>query len=166
MGLVPESTGEYAMDCPSPQLSHAALAAFSPLNQQRLLSYLTQLAAQRYAPATLQAIPRTLTGFLRTLPPERHAIVAADLTQTTPHDLTVFITVGQTAGLAPSTLNTTLSILAKVFAHLCDAGVMLRQPVRWRQHPLVVPQGVPKAISYAVFCVKKQKTQNASGLEN
>jgi hypothetical protein len=48
MGLVPESTGEYAMDCPSPQLSHAALAAFSPLNQQRLLSYLTQLAAQRY----------------------------------------------------------------------------------------------------------------------
>ena len=64
------------MDCPSPQLSHAALAAFSPLNQQRLLSYLTQLAAQRYAPATLQAIPRTLTGFLRTLPPERHAIVA------------------------------------------------------------------------------------------
>ena len=149
MGLVPESTGEYAMDCPSPQLSHAALAAFSPLNQQRLLSYLTQLAAQRYAPATLQAIPRTLTGFLRTLPPERHAIVAADLTQTTPHALTVFITVGQTAGLAPSTLNTTLSILAKVFAHLCDAGVMLRQPVRWRQHHLVVPQGLPKAISDA-----------------
>jgi site-specific recombinase XerD len=146
MGLVPESTGEYAMDCPSTQPYHAALAAFSSLNQQRLLPYLTQLAAQRYAPATLQAIPRTLTGFLRALPPERHAIVAADLTQTTSHDITVFITVGQTAGLAPSTLNTKLSILAKVFAHLCDEGLMLRQPVRWRQHHLVVPQGLPKAI--------------------
>jgi integrase len=134
------------MDCPSTQPYHTALAAFSPLNQQHLLPYLTQLAAQRYAPATLQAIPRTLTGFLHALPPERHAIVAADLTQTTSHDITVFITVGQTAGLAPSTLNTKLSILAKVFAHLCDEGLMLRQPVRWRRHHLIVPPGLPKAI--------------------
>jgi hypothetical protein len=52
------------MDCPSTQQYHAALAAFSPLNQQRLFPYLTQLAAQRYAPATLRAIPLTLTGSL------------------------------------------------------------------------------------------------------
>jgi site-specific recombinase XerD len=134
------------MDCPSPQLYHTALAVFSPLNQQWLLPYLTQLAAQRYAPATLQAIPRTLTGCLRALPRDRHAVVAADLTQTTSHDITVFLTAGHAAGLAPSTLNTKLSILAKVFAYLCDAGLMLRQPVRWRQHHLVVPQGLPKAI--------------------
>jgi site-specific recombinase XerD len=146
MGLVPESTGEYAMDCPSTQPYHTALAAFSPLHQQHLLPSLTQLAAQRYAPATLQAIPRTLTGFLRALPPERHAIVAADLTQTTSHDMTVFLTVGHTAGLAPSTLHTKRSILTKVCAQLCDEGLMLRQPVHWRQHHLIVPQGLPKAI--------------------
>jgi hypothetical protein len=38
---------------------------FSPLNQHRILRYLTQLASQRYAPATLRAIPLTLTGFVR-----------------------------------------------------------------------------------------------------
>src|SRR5918912_2961765 len=104
LGLVPESTGEYAMDCPSPQPYHAALAVFSSLNQQRLLPYLTQLAAQRYAPATLRAIPYTLTGFLRALPPDRAAVVAADLTQTTSQDITAFITAGQRAGPAPSPL--------------------------------------------------------------
>jgi integrase len=49
-------------------------------------------------------------------------------------------------GLAPSTLNTKLSILAKVFAHFCDDGLLARQPVRRRQHHLAVPQGLPKAI--------------------
>ena len=39
-----------------------------------------------------------------------------------------------------------LSILAKVFAHLCDEGLMLRQPVLRRQHRLLVPQALPKAI--------------------
>jgi integrase/recombinase XerD len=134
------------MDCPSTQQYHAALAAFSPLNQQRLLQYMTQLAAQRYAPATLRAIPYTLTGFLRALPPDRSAVLAADLTQTTPQDITAFITAGQRADLAPSTLNTKLSILAKVFAHFCDDGLMAQQPVRRRQHHLVVPQGLPKAL--------------------
>jgi site-specific recombinase XerD len=134
------------MDCPSTQPYHAALVAFSPLNQQRLLPYLTQLAAQRYAPATLRAIPHTLTGFLRALPPDRAAVVVADLTPTTPHDITAFITAGQRAGLAPSTLNTKLSILPKVFAHFCEDGLMTRQPVRRRQHHLLVPQGLPKAI--------------------
>ena len=134
------------MDCPSTQQYHAALAAFSPLNQQRLLPYLTQLAAQRYAPATLRAIPLTLTGFLRALPSDRAAVVTADLTQTIPQDITAFIMAGQRAGLAPSTLNTKLSILAKVFAHFCDDGPMARQPIRRRQHHLVVPQALPKAI--------------------
>ena len=134
------------MDCPITPQSHAALAAFSPLNQQRLLEYLNQLAAQRYAPATIRAIAPTVTGFLRALPPDRHAMLTADLTHTTSQDITTFLTAGHTAGLAPSTLNTKLSILTKVFAHLCDEGLMLRQPVRRRQHHLLVPQGLPKAI--------------------
>jgi len=138
------------MDCPIPPQDptqyQAALVDFSPLNQHRLLAYLAQLAARRYAPGTLRAIPYTVTGFLRALPPARHTIVAADLTETTPQDIAVFLTVGQAAGLAPSTLNTKLSILAKVFAHLCDEDLMRQQPVRWRQHHLMVPQGLPKAI--------------------
>jgi hypothetical protein len=48
------------MDCSITTQYQPALAALSPLNQHRLLHYLTQLAAQRYAPATLRAIPLTL----------------------------------------------------------------------------------------------------------
>src|SRR6266581_7228363 len=101
------------MDCPITTQYQPTLAAFSAANQQRILQYLALLATRRYAPATLQAIPRTLTGFVRALPPERHAVVADDLTCTTPQDITAFLTVGQTAGLAPSTLNTKLSGLSK-----------------------------------------------------
>jgi site-specific recombinase XerD len=134
------------MDCPITMQYQPALAAFSPLNQYRILQYLTQLASQRYAPATLRAIPLTLTGFVRALPPDRHAVLTADLTHTTSQDITTFLTAGRLAGLAPSTLNTKVSILAQVFTYLCDEGVMLLQPVRRRQHHLLVPQGLPKAL--------------------
>lgn len=134
------------MDCPITTPYQPTLVAFSAANQQRILQYLALLATRCYAPATLQAIPRTLTGFVHALPPERHAVVADDLTRTTPHDITAFLTVGETAGLAPSTLNTKLSILANVFAHLCEEGVMRQQPVLRRRHRLLTPQGLPKAI--------------------
>jgi integrase len=133
------------MDCPITMQYQPVLAAFSPLDQHRLFQYRTPLAAQRYAPATLRAIPHTLTGFIRALPPDRHTLLAADLTHTTPQDMTVFLTVGQTAGLAPSTHNTKLRMLAKVCAHLCEEGVMHQHPVRRRQPRLLVPQALPKA---------------------
>ena len=71
-------------------------------------------------------------------------MVADDLTRTTPQNITAFLTVGQTAGLAPSTLNTKLRILANMFAHFCDEGVMAQQPVRRRQHRLLTPKDCPK----------------------
>lgn len=133
------------MDCPITTQYQPALAAFSVLNQQRILHYLALLAARPYAPSTLRTIPRTLAGFLHALPQERQPVVAEDLTSTTPQDITAFLTAGQTAGLAPSTLNTKLSLLVSVFAHLCEEGVMQQQPVR-RRHRLLTPQGLPKAI--------------------
>jgi site-specific recombinase XerD len=133
------------MDCPITAQYQPPLAAFSAVNQPRILQYLALLATRRYAPATLQAIPRTLTGFVRALPPERHTVVADDLPCTIPYDITAFLTVGRTARLAPSTLNTKLSILANVFAYFCDEGMMAQQPVR-RQHRLLTPHGLPKAI--------------------
>jgi site-specific recombinase XerD len=73
-------------------------------------------------------------------------MLTADLTHTTSQDITTFLTAGRIADLAPSTLNTKVSILAQVFAYLCDEGVMLQQPVRRHQHHPLVPQGLPKAI--------------------
>ena len=134
------------MDCSLPSLYQPTLAAFSTLSQHWMLQYLDLLATRRYAPATLTAIVRTLAGLLRALPLERQARLAADITQTTAQDISAFLSTGLVAGLAPSTLNTKLSILAGFFAYLCDEGVMRQQPVSRRRHRLLPPAVLPKAI--------------------
>ena len=134
------------MDCSLPSLYQPTLAAFSTLSQHWMLQYLDLLATRRYAPATLTAIVRTLAGLLRALPLERQARLAADITQTTAQDISAFLSTGLAAGLAPSTLNTKLSILAGFFAYLCDEGVMRQQPVSRRRHRLLPPDVLPKAI--------------------
>jgi len=111
-----------------------------------MLQYLDLLATRRYAPATLTAIVKTLAGLLRALPQERQGILAEDITQTTAQDISAFLSTGLTAGLAPSTLNTKLSILAGFFAYLCDEGVIRHQPVSRRRHRLVTPAVLPQAI--------------------
>ena len=73
-------------------------------------------------------------------------MLAADITQTTAQDISAFLSAGLAAGLAPSTLNAKLSILASFFAYLCDAGVMQQQPVSRRQHRVLMPEVLPKAI--------------------
>jgi integrase/recombinase XerD len=116
-----------------------------------MLQYLDLLATRRYAPATLTAIVKTLAGFLRALPQERQGILAEDITQTTAQDISAFLSAGLTTGLAPSTLNTKLSILASFFAYLCDEGVMRQQPVSRRRHRLLTPEVLPKAIPDAAL---------------
>jgi site-specific recombinase XerD len=111
-----------------------------------MLPYLDLLTTRRYAPATLIAIVKTLAGLLRALPPERQGILAEDSTQTTAHDISAFLRTGLTAGLAPSTLNTTLSILARFFTYLCDEGLVRLHPVSRRRHCPLTPEVLPKAI--------------------
>src|SRR5215471_1998541 len=135
-----------AMDCLPPVPYQQALGAFSAPSQRWMLQYLNLLATRRYAPATLTAIVKTLAGLLRALPQERQGILAEDITQTTAQDISAFLSTGLTAGLAPSTLNTKLSILAGFFAYLCDEGVIRHQPVSRRRHRLVTPAVLPKAI--------------------
>jgi site-specific recombinase XerD len=133
------------MDC-APTLPYPPmLAAFREPSQRRILQYLDLFASRRYAPATLTAIVKTLVGLLRSLPQERQAMLAENITQTTAQDISTFLSTGLTAGLAPSTLNTKLSILAGFFAYLRDEGVMRQQPVS-RRHRLLTPAVLPKAI--------------------
>jgi site-specific recombinase XerD len=134
------------MDCSHTSPYQPALAVLSQPSQCWILQYLDLLATRRYAPATLTAIVKTLAGLLRYLPQERQGRLAADITQTTAQDISAFLSAGLAAGLAPSTLNTKLSILASFFAYLCDAGVMQQQPVSRRQHRLLMPEVLPKAI--------------------
>jgi site-specific recombinase XerD len=134
------------MDCSATSPYQPALAAFSEPSQCWILQYLDLLATRRYAPATLTAIVKTLAGLLRYLPQERQGMLAEDITQATAQDISAFLSAGLTAGLAPSTLNTKLSILAGFFAYLCDEGVMRQQPVSRRRHRLLTPAVLPKAI--------------------
>jgi integrase/recombinase XerD len=54
--------------------------------------------------------------------------------------------VAQSAGLAPTTINTKLSILTSFFEHLREEGQMTHQPVLRRRHRLLTPTVLPKPI--------------------
>jgi site-specific recombinase XerD len=123
-----------------------ALACLSAPNQHRILHYLAHLAARQYTGLTLNAVVRVLPAFLRQLPGKRQVLLAEDLTQTTAHDISTFIAATQASGLAPSTINTKVSLLAGFFAYLREEGQMTQQPVLRRRHRLLTPTVLPKPI--------------------
>src|SRR3989449_1219759 len=134
------------MDCPIAAKYQPALACFSAPNQHRILQYLAHLAARQYTGLTLNAVVRVLPALLRQLPGKRQVILTEDLTQTTAQDISAFITAAQASGLAPSTMNTKVSLLAGVFAYLREEGQMTQQPVLRRRHRLLPPTVLPKPI--------------------
>ena len=103
------------MDCPVFTQYQPALSYLSVQNQQRILCYLARLAARHYADTTLSAVVTTLNALIRHLPGRRQVALTDDITRTTPQDITDFITVAQSVGLAPTTINTKLSILTTRF---------------------------------------------------
>jgi integrase len=131
-------------DCPvfaqyQPVLSHC-----SGPNQHRLLRSLAGLAARQYADTPLSAVITLLNVLLRQLPGRRPGRLADEITQTTPQDITDFITAAQSAGLAPPTIHTKLRILTGFFEHLREEGQMTQQPGWRRRHRLLPPTGRPK----------------------
>ena len=133
------------MDCPLAAKYQPALACFSAPNQHHVLQYLAHLAARQYTGLTLNAVVTTLPALLRQLPRSRQVVLTADLTQTTAQDIAAFITAAQASGLAPSTINTKVSLLAGFFAYLREEGAMTQQPVL-RRHRLLTPTVLPKPI--------------------
>jgi site-specific recombinase XerD len=134
------------MDCPIAAKYQPALACFSAPNQHRILQYLAHLAARQYTGLTLNAVVTTLPALLRQLPGKRQVVLTADLTQTTAQDISAFITAAQASGLAPSTINTKVSLLAGFFEYLREEGAMAQQPVLRRRHRLLTPTVLPKPI--------------------
>ena len=134
------------MDCPMTAKYQPVLACLSAPNQQRILQYLTHLAARQSTGPTLTAVVRALPAFLRLLPRKRQVVLTADLTPTTAHDISAFMTAAQAAGLAPSTINTKVSLLAGFFEYLREEGQMTQQPVLRRRHRLLTPTVLPKPI--------------------
>ena len=134
------------MDCPIAAKYQPALACFSAPNQHRILQYLAHLAARQSTGLTLNAVVTTLPALLRQLPGKRQVVLTADLTQTTAQDISAFITAAQASGLAPSTINTKVSLLAGFFEYLREEGAMAQQPVLRRRHRLLTPTVLPKPI--------------------
>ena len=132
------------MDCPVFAQYQPTLSRFSGPNQHRILRYLAGLAARQYADTTLSAVVTTLNVLLRHLPGRRQVVLTDDITRTTTQDITDFITAAQSAGLAPTTINTKLSILTSFFEHLREEGQMTHQPVWRRRHRLLTPTVLPK----------------------
>src|SRR5712692_7895367 len=145
------------MDCPIAAQYQPRLTCFSVPNQHRILQYLALLVAQQYTAATLAAVVSTLNALRRQLTGERHRVLTEDLTQATAQDISAFIMAAQASGLAPSTINTKVGLLAGFFEYLREEGQMTQQPVLRRRHrlltPLVLPKPIPDADLAAFFHV-------------
>ena len=64
------------------------------------------------------AVADALKGLTRHLSDACPTVLVADLTQTTSQDISDFVCAAQKAGLAPSTINTKLSLLIEFFEFL------------------------------------------------
>jgi site-specific recombinase XerD len=137
------------MDCPSAVRWVDVLSFLTATSHQHTLRYLVVLETRHYASSTLMAVAGALKCLIRHLPETRQAVLVADLTQTTAHDITHFVSAAQHAGLAPSTINTKLSMLSAFFAFLHEDGVMRQQPILRRRHRLLTPITLPKPMSDA-----------------
>lgn len=135
------------MQCLPENASLAAKLSFlGPHSRDQLLRYLLTLSARHYAPGSLAAVITVAKRFLRDLPRPRREALAADLTRTVPQDISDFVHLARNAGLAPSTINLSLSLLSEFFDFLRDEGLLHSQPVIKRRHRLLAPTTLPKPV--------------------
>ena len=132
------------------QFRHGHLLEFmSPENQALVAHYLTLLQARQYAPLTLEHRIRALKSFCDRLSAPRHRVIAQDLTQTTAEDIDDWLQAVKNQGLAPGTIQGTLSTLRQVFAFLHDEGHLARQPIRRHRHDVILPEYLPRPMAEA-----------------
>src|SRR5262249_34294650 len=135
------------MDCPNSVRFAHALSFLTNPNQQLVLRYLALLEARNYARGAINAVVGAIKCLIRLLPDSRQAVLVADLTQTTSQDISDFVGAAQKAGLAPSTINTKLSVLIEFFEFLREDGLITQQPILRRRHRLLSPTTLPKPMS-------------------
>jgi site-specific recombinase XerD len=128
-----------------PQLSR--LHFFSPQNQGVIADYLAHLRARHYAPTMQEGTIRALKSFAVLMPEARQAALYADLTQTTPGDIDVWIETSFRHQLAPGTVATRLRLMQGFFAFLGDQGYIAQSPIRLPRHHILVPQDLPRPMA-------------------
>ena len=123
------------------------LSFLGSASRRQLITYLTLLEARNYAHSTLDAVIGIIKRLLLHLPPGRVSLITDDLSQTTSSDIDCFVSSATAKGLAPSTINISLSTLKEFFDFLREDGQMLIQPVIRRRHRLFAPTTLPKPMA-------------------
>ncbi len=96
------------------------LAFLGTSSRDQVLRYLRSLEARQYAPGTIQAVITVSKRLFRHLSQPRQSALAANLSEIAAQDITDFVRLAQGAGLAASTVNLSLSMLAEFFDFLRD----------------------------------------------
>src|ERR1044072_8627328 len=104
------------------------LSFLGSASKLQLISYLTLLEARNYAQSTLDGIVGIIKRLLLHLPQQRVSAITDDLSQTTSSDIDCFVSSATAKGLAPSTINISLSTLKEFFDFLREDSKMLIQP--------------------------------------
>jgi site-specific recombinase XerD len=115
------------------------LSFLQATSKSQVLSYLSLLQARNYASGTLDAVVTIMKRFSRHVPAPRQSILNRNLAQTTVQDIDGFISTASSQGLAPATINTTLSVLKAFFDFLHEDGQMQSQPILRHRHRLMAP---------------------------
>ena len=106
------------MGCLLPSRLIQRLSFLELLSKNQLIAYLSLLQARNYAKSTLEAIVIAVRSLVISLPDQRKTAVADNLAQTTAADIDCLINAARSRGLAASTINGHLSMLAELFDFL------------------------------------------------
>ncbi len=123
------------------------LAFLSPHNQELVATYLTYLQARQYAASTVYNTIGTIKRFCERLPDPPRARIVENFAHLTGDDIDTWLQVVHQEGLAPSTINSLLSVLHHFCAFLYAHGQMAQQPIHWRRHHVMVPHPLPKPMT-------------------
>ena len=137
------------MDCLLRSRFLQQLSFLATDTQQLIINYLSVLSARHYARGTLDGFVVAIKRFIRHVPEPRRALLTDNLTTATACDLDNFIKSAQATGLAPSTINLTLSLLRDFFDFLLENGEIQRQPVSRHRHRVCAPTTLPKPMAEA-----------------
>ena len=124
------------------------ISSLSGAAQCQFEQYLHYLQSRNYADGTLLVVVSCLRRFLNHQPKPRCRQLSADLYLTTAADVEQFVGSASRSGLAPTTINNTLSMLAAMFDFFVDEEKMRQAPVR-RRHRVFAPQHLPKPMAEA-----------------
>lgn len=123
------------------------LSFLGSTSSHQVTRYLSILEARNYAHSTTISVIEAIRRFALHLPPQRLSVLKDNFICATPHDVDCFVAAVREKGLAPSTINGTLSLIKEFFDFLREEGEMLVQPVIRRRHRLCAPSTLPKPLA-------------------